>query len=111
MMYSCSRNIISLESMFVTDCVLDVGILIDHSGSIRDNQVAGEPDNFELLIFFVEEIIRNLPIGLDRTRLGIILFSNRAELFFDLDDFSTSQGMIDQLEQLVYEGGNTNTTG
>ena len=103
-----TRNI---YTHLLTDCTLDVAILIDHSGSIRDDQVAGEPDNFELLMFFVEEIIRNLPVGLDRTRVGIILFSNRAEVFFDLDDFSNSQAMIDKLDKLVYEGGNTNTTG
>ena len=62
-------------------------------------------------MFFVEDIIRNLTIGEDLTRVGVVLFSNFADVLFDLDDYKTSAEMILALQSVVYEGGNTNTSG
>ncbi len=44
-------------------------------------------------------------------QVAIVLFANEAEVYFDLDDYTTSREMIEQLELLEYRGGNTNTTG
>ena len=52
-----------------------------------------------------------MTVGSDMTRISIVMFSNTAEVLFDLDDYFVSVAMVQQLKQLKYEGGNTNTTG
>ena len=60
---------------------------------------------------FLKMIIDNLNIGLDRTRVGLVTFANKADVIFRLNQFGTWQEMNRAIDNIYYEGGNTNTTG
>ncbi len=48
--------------------------MIDHSGSIRDANVAGGLDNWDILLNFVKTFIDDVPYGLTKTRVAAIIF-------------------------------------
>lgn len=48
--------------------------MVDNSGSIRDSQVPGEPDNWDLVVNFLRELVELLKVGPDRTRIGLVEF-------------------------------------
>ena len=68
---------------------LDICFVIDSSGSIRDNQDPNKQDNWLTVLQFVNQIIKDqkIVIGPRKTQVGLVKFSNRAELMFDLDTY------------------------
>ncbi len=58
---------------------LDLVILTDSSGSIG-------PDNFQLIKNFVSQLVKNLPIGYNETRVSIINFSYSADIIINLEE-------------------------
>lgn len=90
---------------------MDIGFIIDGSGSIRDaNPVDGSHDNWNLLLNFVAGIINGLPRT--GTRVGAVVFSDRGQLVFDFEQFSNDlNGARDFLLTTDYPGANTNTSG
>ena len=55
------------------DCAADIVFVIDNSGSIRDNDVAGG-NNWQLIIDFVKSIVEAYTIGAHATRVAVIDF-------------------------------------
>ena len=89
---------------------MDIGFIIDGSGSIRDaNPSDRSYDNWELLLQFVANIIDRLPAS--GTRVGAVLFSDRGELLFPLDQYLDLQGARAAILTTRYPGANTNTSG
>ena len=88
-------------------CLLDVALVIDHSGSIRDRGV----QNWGLVIGFVKEIVSALNIGEHLTHMAAVSFGNRATLDFTLNQYLQRDPMIAAVERIRNRGGNTNTTG
>jgi len=62
----------------VAECKLDIALLVDCSGSIRDTNPANGPDNWGLVIQFMENIVRGLTIGVDATNVGAVTFGKLA---------------------------------
>ena len=62
---------------------MDIALVIDMSGSIKDTGAG----NWDLQMSFIKNIISNLNIGRDETRLGAVTFGNRAELHFTMDQY------------------------
>lgn len=58
--------------------------MLDSSGSIRENR-------FELMKLMVIEIVQNLEIKMDKTRVGLLYFSRAARLQFDLLAYTVRQ--------------------
>ena len=53
--------------------VLDLGFVIDSSGSIKDL----DPSNWDTLLQFVQEVINRFNIGEEDVRVGAVVYSNR----------------------------------
>lgn len=87
----------------------DVVFVVDSSGSIRDNQIEGEPDNYQTMIDFMDSIVDDFTIGPDDVQVGLVLFSNNAENTFFLNSFTTKAEVRDAIQNLRYIGGTTNT--
>ena len=106
-----STTLIMLQ-FFTTACEadVDIGFLIDGSGSIRDaNPADGSFDNWNLLLQFVANVIDRLPRS--GTRVGAVLFSDRGELLFRLNQYSDLADARDAILRTRYPGANTNTSG
>lgn len=89
---------------------VDLGFIIDGSGSIRDaNPADGSYDNWNLLLDFVAKIIDGLPKS--GTKVAGVVFSDRGELLFDLNEYSNLMSAKEKILQTKYLGRNTNTSG
>ena len=97
----------------VAECEADITVLVDHSGSICNNEwpTRCDPDNWNITVKFLRTLIRGLDVGLDRTRVAVISFSNKAMLDFDLDDHHTREATEAAVGRIKYGDGETNTTG
>ena len=71
----------------------------------------GQPDNFDTLKSFAKEIVNSLDVGWEKVRIGVVTFSNKALVMFDLKTFSDKGAVTGAIGNLPYSGGNTNTTG
>lgn len=58
----------------VAECRLDIVIVVDCSGSIRDNNPPNGPDNWDLIVDFVVSIIRGLEISDAGSHVAIVTF-------------------------------------
>lgn len=90
---------------------VDIVFVVDSSGSIRDNSRDKPWDNWDLLVEFLYDIVDKLPIGQDKTHVGMVIFSNSANEEFDLDDYYDKAAMLTAITEMKnkYKGGNTNT--
>ena len=88
---------------------VDLCIVIDSSGSIRDNNVAGQPDNWQLQIEFLTTLVRAFTIGTDATRVGAIVFSEDVRLAFPLSAYDNAEDVATALSNIAYMGQTTNT--
>lgn len=89
---------------------LDLAFVVDHSGSISDNDEGPKP-NWEYILDFMTSIVQGLEIGYDFNRVAIVTFGNTAKIEFDFAHSSNKQDLINAIRNLTNTGGNTNTTG
>jgi len=99
--------------MSISECLADVVFVIDESGSIRDSNVAGQRDNYDLLKDFTVGVISQLRANVDNRNIniGAIRFSDTARVEFDLNDYFGFDAITRQIQGFPFTGGNTNTTG
>lgn len=89
---------------------VDLGFIIDGSGSIRDANPADRSyDNWNLLLQFVSNIIQRLPQS--GTRVGAVVFSDRGQLLFPFNRYRSLEQARAAILTTRYPGGNTNTSG
>ena len=88
---------------------MDLCLVIDSSGSIRDNNVAGQPDNWTLQMQFLATLVRAFTIGTDATRVGAIVFSEDVHLAFPLSAYDNAEDVATALSNIAYMGQTTNT--
>lgn len=86
--------------------------LIDSSLSIREsNPIDGSLDHWTLILDFVKDVVKRLPVSGDRMRVGLVPFSTSV----DLDNVLPVSGQLDlilyRIDRLDFLGGNTNTSG
>ena len=77
---------------------LDLVIIIDESGSIG-------PDNYIKEKNFVKEVIQNLDIGINKTRVSIIRFNNIPDLSIKLNEGTSKNNIIELLDKMKYKQG------
>jgi len=58
----------------VAECRLDIVIIVDCSGSIRDTNPPNGPDNWGLIVDFIINIIRGLEISDTGSHVAIVTF-------------------------------------
>ena len=89
---------------------IDIAFIIDGSGSIRDANPPNRAfDNWDLLLQFVANIIDRLPRS--GTRVGAVVFSDRGEIIFRLNQYFDLGRARDAVLRTPYPGANTNTSG
>ena len=90
--------------------MIDLVFVVDNSGSIRDNNVEGQPDNYEQIQEFIVSIIEELTIGSEATLVGLVRFSDDAKHEFFLNTFpDDKQALISAVRAIGYDRSNTNT--
>ena len=94
------------------DGAWDLVFVVDSSGSIRDNNPAdGSYDNWDLLLAFLTNLVDNLDVGPDATRIGLVRYGNTGENIFYLNTYATKVQVKDAISRVEYIEGNTNTSG
>ena len=88
---------------------MDICLIIDSSGSIRDKNPSDGTDNWQLQLEFLATLIGAFTIGPDDTRVGAIVFSTKATLAFSLNDYTTIDEIQNAIRNIAYMGGWTNT--
>ena len=89
---------------------MDLCLIIDSSGSIRDNNPpGGTTDNWDLQLNFLAYLVGAFSIGSDATRVGAIVFSERVRLAFTLDRYTSVDEVQQAIRNLAYMGQTTNT--
>ena len=81
---------------------IDLIFVLDASGSIGSS-------NFQLMRNLVANVVRNLEIGPNRTRVGIIVYSDSASVQFSLNTYMTSASLLQAIANIPYTAGGTNT--
>ena len=89
---------------------LDLCLIIDSSGSIRDNNPTDNSyDNWQLQLNFLSSLIGGFSVGLDATRVGAIVFSEDVRLAFSLDRYNNGEEVQEAILNIAYMGQTTNT--
>ena len=104
-MHTCFTNYIVLIFHTVCQNVLrgiDLIFVLDSSGSIGSR-------NFQLVRNFVANVVTQLDIGPDRSRVGLITFSSSAIVQFGLNTYRTNTSLLQAIARIPYSGGGTNT--
>jgi len=76
--------------------------VLDSSGSIGTA-------NFLKVKQFVKDVINAFDIGFDKTRVGVIQYSDSVQLIFDLNKYSNKADMLAAVDRIVYIGSGTAT--
>ena len=90
----------------VCETHLDICLIIDSSGSIRDSNPLYGTDNWQLQLEFLATLIEAFRVD---TRVGAIVFSTDARLEFSLNTYTTKDEIQNAIRNLNYMGGLTNT--
>ena len=64
------------------DAKVDICLVIDSSGSIRDNNPPDGSDNWTTQLKFLSNLVGDFRVGLDATRVEAVVFSGGARLVF-----------------------------
>ncbi len=99
-----------LEKPQTCDRKVDLCLIIDSSGSIRDNNpVDGSYDNWQLQLEFLSTLVGAFHIGPRATRVGAVVFSEQVILEFSLASYTWVPEIKDAIESIKYLGETTNT--
>ena len=93
------------DSDFIAECLADIALVVDSSGSIRDNNPPGvgpdDPeDNWTILVNFLKLLIDDLDVP--NTRVGTVIFGNRARVLFNLTRYQTREEMKNEIGNFTY---------
>ena len=81
---------------------IDLIFVLDASGSVGAS-------NFQLMRNFTANVVRNLNIGPDATRVGLVLYSSSASVQFSLNTHMTNTSLLQAIAAVPFTGGGTNT--
>ena len=88
---------------------VDLCLIIDSSGSIRDHNPRDGSDNWETQLDFLSDLVGDFVVGPDATRVGAVVFSEQVRLEFSLDRYTTSGAVQGAIDAIPYMGQTTNT--
>ena len=91
------------------DAKVDLCLIIDSSGSIRDNRPADGSDNWATQLKFLSDLVGDFTVGFDATRVGAVVFSGNSRLVFSLDRYGTVEEVQRAVTSIAYMGQTTNT--
>lgn len=79
--------------------VLDVGFIVDSSGSLADN--------FETIKIFVKKFIDGFDVAKNKTHVSLMTFSNEAKVQFSLSDEYDAEVLKQFVDRAPHDGGET----
>ncbi|XP_021375367.1 uncharacterized protein LOC110464458 isoform X14 [Mizuhopecten yessoensis] len=88
-----------------SDCALskvDLVIIIDASTSVGQ-------DNYDKMLAFCKDFLRNADIDSGNVRVGALIYSSGVEVQFNLNTFSTRNDINQAIDEIPYIYGSTNT--
>ena len=91
------------HSVPVCKTVVDLGFLIDGSGSI---EYRGR-GNFRLMLDFIKSIVVTIPISRTQSRVGAVLFSTRPIPLFRFGQLNTFTHIKQVIDNIRYPRGST----
>ena len=56
-------------------------------------------------------VVDNLRVGINDTRVGVVQFANQGENLFYMNTYTTAEEVREAILTIRYSGGNTNTSG
>ena len=80
----------------------DIVFLVDSSGSIQRN-------NWQLVLDFMKNLVRDYNIGPNNVRVGVALFGNDVQPMFHLDRYSNKNDILSAIDRLPFLDQTTNT--
>jgi uncharacterized protein YegL len=89
----------------LTECPLDLALVIDASGSIKDDNTQNWDDVLQFLRRLVERI------DLTSIRLSSLSFGSISRITFYFDQYTTAEQYKNAINHTFYDFGETNTTG
>ena len=90
---------------FLSECSIagiDLVFVLDSSGSIGDA-------NFQTIRNFVNTFVGTLEIGPTRSQVGVIVFSDDAQVQFNLGTYSDRMSLMSAVNNIPYISSGTNT--
>ena len=88
----------------------DVCFVVDSSGSICENDGStASCSSWTLLLSFISDVIDAFDIGYDKTRVGVVIFSDDASLVIPMNLYLNSDSLKVAVQSLNHLGGQTNT--
>ena len=78
----------------------DITFVLDTSGSISST-------SFQYVREFIEDIVLEMNIGPNNSRVAVIIFNEDAELYFNMNAFNDTDSLIMSIHNLPYFGGGT----
>ena len=90
--------------MLPTECRngIDLIFVLDASGSIGSF-------NFQLIRNFVTNVVSNLNIGPNESRVGLVVYSDSASVWFSLNTHTTNTSLLQAIANIPYANQGTNT--
>ena len=85
---------------------LDVGLVIDTSGSINEGEI-----RWPLVVSFLEQLVIQLDIERNNVRIGAVQFSDKENLEWTLAQYNDRDSIIRAIGRISYRGGRTNVAG
>lgn len=90
----------------------DIVFVVDSSRSIRDSESPdGTTDNWQLVLEFVAEAVKGLPVDNDEVRIGVLTYSSEIDRDnrIHLGSYGDKDDLLEKIGNLPYIGKNTNT--
>ena len=88
--------------MFIAECRVKTDVVFVISTS---NQVRG--DRHQAILDLIAAIIDRFEVGPGQTRVGLMSYSDSAQIHFNLTDHQTSVQVTEALYRVPYSGGST----
>lgn len=85
-----------------SDLRVDFFFILDSSSSIKDK-------NFQYVREYVIGLISTMPVGLDKTRVGILTYNNDVIHRVRLNEFDKKSELMEAVNNIPYEGRGTKT--
>ncbi|XP_006846695.1 PREDICTED: collagen alpha-4(VI) chain-like [Chrysochloris asiatica] len=82
--------------------LLDIVFLVDSSTSIG-------PPNFQIVKDFLYSVVLGLDIGSDQVRVGLVQYNDNIYPAFQLNQYPRKSVVLEQIQNLPYRTGGTNT--
>ena len=88
-----------------SDCnqLLDLALIVDNSGSVAYH--------YSDLKMFLANVIAFFEVGYEKTRVGVVRFSDDAQVAFQLNQYYNKKDIQDTILNMPLKDGETNTSG